>query len=40
MFLNDYILNMQRINVSELLGKLKTKEDRVNFMREAGNSSI
>ena len=28
---------MQRVNVSELLLKLKTKEDKVNFMKEAGN---
>ena len=28
---------MERIDVQLLLSKLRTKEDRVNFMRESGN---
>ena len=31
---------MQRVNVSKLLSKLKTKTDRINFMREAGKENI
>ena len=28
---------MERIDVQLLLSKLRTKEDRINFMRESGN---
>ena len=31
---------MERIDIRTLLSKLKSKNDRINFMRELGNSII